>query len=129
MQQQPRGVKSQLHVCGAVRDRLMAAERLAELTPLLCERHDLVELAIHDAEILREQACAFPAHRAAEDRGPAAFWADAIGLVHRALLEPHLADGCAREPDLSEMVAARQPGHVSIDHERGDAEVAVLGLG
>ena len=93
MQQQPCRIQSQLHVRDAVRNRLMAAERLAELSPLLCERHDLVELPIHDAEVLRGQASALPAHRDAEDRGPAALWADAVGLVHRALLEPHLAPG------------------------------------
>ena len=129
MQEQPPGVQSQLHVGDAVRDRLMPADRLAELPPVLRERHDLVELAIHDAEVLREQAGALPGHRAAEDRGAIALRADAVALVHRAVLESHVADGCAGQPDLVEVLAARQPGRVSIDHEGADAEVAVRRLG
>ena len=79
------------------------------------QRHDLLELPIHDTEVRREAARALPFHRAAEDRRSAALRADAVALVDGAVLKPHLADGCAGQPDLIEVVAARKPGRVSID--------------
>src|SRR5262249_41294499 len=129
VQEESRGVEAQLHVGNPVCDRLMARERLAELSPLLRERDALVELAIHAADVQREQTRALPRHRAVEDRRSGALLAEAGGLWHGAILEPHLAHRRAGQTDLVEVLAAYEAWRAPVDDERRDAQVAVLRLG
>src|SRR3954466_7716806 len=100
MEEEPTGVKPQLHLRDAMRDRLVSAERPAELPAALGELHDLLELAVHHADVLSEQARSLPVHRAAEDRRSAALGTQSIGFGHSAVIEAHLADRCAGQPDI-----------------------------